>query len=91
MTVRELMSTALEVAGKRKPMIPVPMTALKLAATVSNPLQKCCLPLVPITKDQFIMMQEPNVADNGPLHKAFPKIQLTTLKEGLAEYVKERY
>ena len=53
MTYREMMATALEVSGKRKPMISVPMGFMKLLAMVSDPFQKVYLPLALITNEQY--------------------------------------
>lgn len=87
MTYREMLQTALEVSGKRKPMISLPMWMMGMMATLGDPLQKIWLPLAPITKDQYTMLQEPNTGDNGPLLQAFPDLNLTTLREGLSNYV----
>jgi uncharacterized protein YbjT (DUF2867 family) len=88
MTYCEMMQTALEAAGKRKPMIPLPMAFMKLIAAIHDPFQRIYPPLALLTNDQYIMMQEDNSGDNSALEKALPELKLHTFREGLGEYIK---
>jgi NADH dehydrogenase len=89
MTYREVMKTAVEAAGKRKPMISLPMGFMKLIATIHDPFQRIYPPLALLTKDQYLMMQEDNAGDNSALHKALPELKLYTFREGLEEYIRD--
>lgn len=88
MTYREMMTTALEVSGRRKPMISVPMGFMKLLASISDPFQKIYPPLALITREQYKMLQEDNIGDNTKLLTAFPGVKLHALREGLAAYLR---
>ncbi len=83
LTFKELMAIALECAGQRKPTIDLPMWLMKALAIVYDPFQKIYPPLALFTRDQYAMLQEDNIGDNGPLVEAFAELRLTSLKEGL--------
>ena len=90
MTYREMMAVALKVSGIRRPMFPAPMAFMKMLAVLHDPFQRIYLPLALFTHEQYIMMQEDNIGDNGPLLKAFPQLQLTMLEEGLRTYLEHK-
>jgi uncharacterized protein YbjT (DUF2867 family) len=89
MTYKEMMKTAVEAAGKRKPTISLPMAFLKLIAATHDPFQRIYPPLALLTKDQYIMMQEDNAGDNSALNKALPGLKQHTFQEGLEEYIRD--
>ncbi len=80
-TMREIVATALRVAGLRRPILPGPTPLLKLAAW---PLSK--LPEPPLTPDAVDFINQPAVVDIGPLLERMPR-RLTPLEEGLRTYL----
>jgi NADH dehydrogenase len=81
MPMRDIVGTALEVAGMRRPILPGP-TALLKAATVPLTL----LPSPPLTPDAIDFINQPATVDTGPLLERMPR-RLTPLREGLATYL----
>ncbi len=81
LTMRQIVATALRVAGRRRPILPAPPAALRLAARV---LQH--LPGHMLTPDGVDFVNQPAVVDVGPLLAAMPR-RLTPLEEGLATYL----
>ncbi len=66
-SMRDLMQILMDLTGKRRPMISLPMGWMKLQAG----LMEAVLPKPPITRDQLLMMQENNTCDNTPAQKDF--------------------
>ncbi len=81
MSMREVVSTALRVAGLRRPVVPGPGPLLKLGVA---PL--ALLPAPPLTPDAIEFVNQPATVDLEPLLAAMPR-RLTTLAEGLATYL----
>ena len=79
--MREIIRTALRVAGLRRPIIPGPTPLLKLGAW---PLR--LLPEPPLTPDAIDFINQPATVDIGPLLARLPR-RLTPLQEGLREYL----
>ncbi|MEX1254024.1 MAG: NAD-dependent epimerase/dehydratase family protein [Dehalococcoidia bacterium] len=81
MAMDEVIRTALEVAGLRKPVLHQPVLVGKLIGTLAG-----LLPNPPLTADAIDFITHDAVADNTALERVFaPK--LTPLREGLATYV----
>jgi NADH dehydrogenase len=81
LTMRQIVATALRVAGLRRPILPGPTPLLKLAAW---PLSK--LPEPPLTPDAVDFINQPAVVDIGPLLERMPR-RLTPLEDGLRMYL----
>lgn len=81
MTMREVVATALEVAGKRRPIVPAPAALLRLGAQLVQ-----YLPGRPLTPDGVDFVNQPATVDVSPLLAAMPR-RLTPLREGLARYL----
>jgi hypothetical protein len=81
MTMRQIIATALRVAGLRRPILPGPTPLLKLAAV---PLR--LLPEPPLTPDAVDFINQPATVDNAPLLARMPR-RLTPLDEGLRTYL----
>jgi len=79
--MREVIATALRVAGLRRPILPGPTSLLKLA---TRPLT--LLPEPPLTPDSIDFINQPATVDNGPLLARLPR-RLTPLEEGLRTYL----
>ncbi|HET7703801.1 MAG TPA: NAD(P)H-binding protein [Candidatus Limnocylindrales bacterium] len=79
--MREIIATALRVAGLRRPIIPGPTPLIKLAAI---PLSWLPTPLLTPAAVDFI--NQPATVDLGPLLERMPR-RLTPLEEGLATYL----
>ena len=81
MSMDEVIKTALEIAGKRRPILHQPVALGKLLATFLQ-----LLPGPPLTPDAIDFIVAPAVADHSALERIFaPK--LTPLREGLATYL----
>jgi uncharacterized protein YbjT (DUF2867 family)/ligand-binding SRPBCC domain-containing protein len=81
LTMREIIATALRVAGIRRPILPGPTPLIKLAAW---PLT--FLPTPPLTPDAVDFVNQPAEVDVAPLLAALPRA-LTSLEDGLATYL----
>ncbi|HET7703853.1 MAG TPA: NAD(P)H-binding protein, partial [Candidatus Limnocylindrales bacterium] len=79
--MREIIATALRVAGLRRPIIPGPTPLIKLMAV---PLSWLPSPLLTPAAVDFI--NQPATVDLGPLLERMPR-RLTPLEEGLATYL----
>ncbi len=80
LSMRDIIGTALRVAGLRRPIVPGPTPLLKLAA-----LPLTLLPEPPLTPDAVDFINQPATVDNGPLLERMPR-RLTRLEEGLRTY-----
>jgi uncharacterized protein YbjT (DUF2867 family)/ligand-binding SRPBCC domain-containing protein len=81
LTMREIIATALRVAGIHRPILPGPTPLIKLAA---RPLM--LLPTPPLTPDAVDFVNQPAEVDVTPLLAALPR-RLTSLEDGLATYL----
>jgi len=79
--MREIIATALRVAGLRRPILPGPTPLIKLAAV---PLS--WLPTPILTPDAVDFINQPATVDLEPLLARMPR-RLTQLEEGLATYL----
>ena len=80
-TMREIVATALRVAGLRRPIVPGPTPLLKLGAV---PLGLFPEPLLTPAAIDFI--NQPATVDNAPLLARMPR-SLTSLEDGLRTYL----
>jgi len=80
-TMREIIATALRVAGLRRPIVPGPTPLIKLAAV---PLS--WLPTPILTPDAVDFINQPATVDLAPLLERMPR-RLTPLEEGLRTYL----
>jgi NADH dehydrogenase len=78
---REIIGTALEISGLRRPILPAPAPLLKAAAA---PL--ALLPEPPLTPDAIDFVNQPATVDNGRLLARMPR-RLTPLGQALATYL----
>ena len=81
LTMREIVRTALAVAGLRRAILPAPTFVVKAAALA---LQH--LPGHILTPGGVDFVNQPATVDDGPLLAALPR-RLTPLREGLATYL----
>ena len=79
--MRDIIGTALRVAGLRRPIVPGPTPLIKLAAV---PLS--WLPTPILTPDAVDFINQPATVDLAPLLQRMPR-RLTSLEEGLATYL----
>ena len=79
--MRDIIATALRVAGLRRPIIPGPTPLIKLLAV---PLS--WLPTPILTPDAVDFINQPATVDLAPLLERMPR-RLTPLEEGLATYL----
>jgi uncharacterized protein YbjT (DUF2867 family)/ligand-binding SRPBCC domain-containing protein len=82
--MRDIIGTALRVAGLQRPIVPGPTPLIKLAAV---PLSWRPSPL--LTPDAVDFINQPAVVDTTPLLERMPR-RLTPLGEGLATYLGRR-
>jgi NADH dehydrogenase len=82
LSIDEVIRTALEVAGRRRPILHQPVAFGKLLATFLQ-----LLPGPPLTPDAIDFITHEAVADNSHLESAFGGPRLTPLREGLATYL----
>ena len=80
--MRQIVSIALEVAGRRRPILPAPASLLRLGAHVIQHL-----PGRVLTPDGVDFVNQPATVDVGPLLAAMPR-RLTPLREGLGTYLR---
>lgn len=81
LTMRQIISKSLRVAGLRRPLLPAPAFIVKAAAAVMS-----LLPNPPLTPSAVDFVNQPATVDTAPLLAALPR-RLTSLEEGLAGYV----
>ena len=81
MTMRQVIGTALRVAGLRRPIVPGPTPLIKLLAV---PLS--WLPSPILSPDAVDFINQPATVDLGPLLERMPR-RLTPLEEGLRTYL----
>jgi uncharacterized protein YbjT (DUF2867 family)/ligand-binding SRPBCC domain-containing protein len=81
LTMREIIATALRVAGLRRPIVPGPTPLIKLVAV---PLS--WLPTPILTPDAVDFINQPATVDLVPLLERMPR-RLTPLEEGLRTYL----
>ncbi|MEA2549472.1 MAG: hypothetical protein QOE42_2070, partial [Chloroflexota bacterium] len=81
MKMREIIATALRVAGLRRPIVPGPTPLIKLLAV---PLS--WLPTPILSPDAVDFINQPATVDLAPLLERMPR-RLTPLEEGLATYL----
>jgi hypothetical protein len=79
----DVVKTALEVAGKKKPILHQPIAVGKLIGSVLQ-----LLPSPPLTADSIDFITHDAVADNSNVERVFAS-KLTPLREGLATYIGE--
>jgi uncharacterized protein YbjT (DUF2867 family)/ligand-binding SRPBCC domain-containing protein len=79
--MRDIIATAIRVAGLRRPIVPGPTPLIKLIAI---PLSWLPSPL--LTPDGVDFINQPAVVDVGPLLERMPR-RLTPLEEGLRTYL----
>ncbi|HLO35639.1 MAG TPA: NAD(P)H-binding protein, partial [Candidatus Deferrimicrobium sp.] len=81
MRMRDIIATALRVAGLRRPIVPGPTPLLKLVA-----LPLSWLPTPILTPDAVDFINQPATVDLRPLLERMPR-RLTPLEEGLRTYL----
>ena len=81
LSMDDVVKTALEIAGKKRPILHQPAAIGKLMATFLQ-----VLPGPPLTPDSIDFITNEAVADNAALERVFAP-QLTPLREGLATYL----
>jgi NADH dehydrogenase len=84
MTMNDVLKTALDVMGKRRPILHQPVGLGKAIGTLAS-----LLPVArkPLSADAVDFINEPAVADNSRLEAVLAP-RLTTLREGLATYLR---
>jgi uncharacterized protein YbjT (DUF2867 family)/ligand-binding SRPBCC domain-containing protein len=81
LSMRDVIGTALRVAGLRRPIVPGPAPLIKLGS-----LPLTLLPRPPLTPDAVDFINQPATVDLGPLLERMPR-RLTPLEEGLRSYL----
>lgn len=81
MSMNDVVKTALEVMGKKRPLLHQPVFIGKLLGSLPN-----IPPLPPLTADTIDFITEPAVADNTRVMEVLHP-RLTPLREGLATYL----
>ncbi len=82
LSIDDVIRTALEVAGRRRPILHQPVALGKLLATFLQ-----LLPGPPLTPDAIDFITHEAVADNSHLESAFGGPRLTPLRAGLRTYL----
>ena len=81
LSMRQIISRALRVAGIRRPILPAPSFLVKLAA-----FPMTLLPTPPLSPDAVDFINQPATVDTAPVLAVLPRT-LTTLEDGLATYL----
>jgi NADH dehydrogenase len=81
MSMNDVLKTAMDVAGRRRPILHQPMFIGKLAGTLAS-----LLPSPPLTADAVDFIAEPAVADTTNLERVLAP-QLTPLRQGMQTYL----
>ena len=79
---RQIITILKRVLNKKRGSLYLPLGLMKMNAFV---LEKIMKP-APITRDQLIMLEAGNKADNGPVTDAFD-IALTSFEDGIRKYM----
>lgn len=80
----EMIRRIARVTGRKKLIVPVPIAAMKVAATVLDRV-----PQFPVTRDQLTMLEEDNVADSGTIRALIERDPLPFTPENLG-YLKKK-
>ena len=83
MSMDGVLTVMMAVLGKRKPLLHVPASLPKLGSLFLQ-----VLPKPPLSPDAVDFLTGDALADTGPLLAAFPDLELTPLREGLASYLR---
>jgi NADH dehydrogenase len=86
MTMNDVLKTALDVMGKKRPILHQPVAVGKALGTLLSLLPSPPLPPMPISADAVDFIAEPAVADTTRLQQVLQP-QLTPFREGLATYL----
>jgi NADH dehydrogenase len=89
MTMNDVLKTALDVMGKKRPILHQPVAVGKALGTLLSLLPSPPLPPMPISADAVDFIAEPAVADTTRLQQVLQP-QLTPFREGLATYLAPR-
>ena len=81
MSMNDVVKTALEVQGKKRPLLHQPVFVGKTIGAITS-----ILPSPPLSADAIDFITESAVADNSAIDKVFHP-QLTSLRQGLATYL----
>jgi NADH dehydrogenase len=81
MSMNDVLKTAMDVAGRRRPILHQPIFVGKLLGTIAS-----VLPTPPLSADAVEFIASPAVADNTNLQRVLAP-NLTPLREGLATYL----
>jgi uncharacterized protein YbjT (DUF2867 family) len=84
LTMDEVLRTMLDVMGKRKPLLHAPAA---IPRTVGALMELLPLPKRPLSRDAVTFITMDAIADNTALHRVFPDMRLTPLREGLSTYL----
>ncbi len=85
LSMDDVIKMALDVAGRRRPILHQPVALGKLLGTLLQ-----LLPGPPLTSDAIDFITNEAVADNSALESAFGGPKLTALRDGLATYLPAR-
>lgn len=80
---REILDIIMNVTGKRRPTMPVPVGLARLGAAVAETV----LTPAPVTRDQIHMLVSGNTGDNGPLQEKM-EFRPVSFEAGLRRYVR---
>lgn len=81
MSMNDVLTTAMDVAGRKRPILHQPMILGKLIGTVAG-----VLPVPPLSADAVDFIASPAIADTSNLERVLSP-QLTPLREGLQTYL----
>jgi NADH dehydrogenase len=85
LAMNEVLHMALDVMGRRRPLLHFPVWMPKTAGFFAQ-----VLPRPPLSPDAVDFLLADAVADTGPLLEAFDGLRLTPLRDGLATYLLPR-
>lgn len=81
-TMDGVVRTVMDVLGRRKPIVHVPLTLARAAAAVAE-----AVPGRPASRDALDFATQEAVAELGTLRELFPELEITPLPEALAGYL----
>jgi uncharacterized protein YbjT (DUF2867 family) len=88
LTLVEVLDTILEVTGRRRIRLHLPMPlAWRLAMLLEIIFPRWLGRPPPLNRDQLLMLQEDNVGDSGPANRLFG-LEPMTFREGIAKFLK---
>jgi uncharacterized protein YbjT (DUF2867 family) len=87
LSMNDVLRTALQISGKKRPILHLPVVLGRTAGTLISMLPSPPLPPPPLSADAVEFINQPAITDSTTLREVLNP-RLTTLHDGLASYLR---